>query len=64
MWDSKIMRGAKNMLDEFDIKKIKELKNRSEEQDELIFKLRKRIARAEKNILGYTMETDDNGKER
>ena len=51
-------------MDEFEIQKIKELKARSEEQDELIFKLRKRIARAEKNILGYTMETDDNGKER
>ena len=33
-------------------------------EDEKLFKLRKRIARAEKNILGYTMEIDDNGKER
>lgn len=52
------------MLNEFDIKKIKELKDRSEEQDELIFKLRKRLARAEKSILGYSLETDGNGKER
>jgi hypothetical protein len=51
-------------MDEFEIQKIKELKARSEEQDEKIFKLRKRIARAERNILGYTMETGNNGKER
>ena len=51
-------------MDEFEIQKIKELKKRSDSQDEKLWKLRKRIARAEKNILGYTMETDDNGKER
>ena len=51
-------------MDEFEIQKIKELAILSAEQDEKLFKLRKRIARAEKNILGYTMEIDDNGKER
>jgi len=51
-------------MDEFEIQKIKELKAKSDEQDELIWKLRKRIARAERNILGFTMETGDNGKER
>ena len=51
-------------MDEFEIQKIKELKNKSEEQDEKIFKLRKRIARAEKSILGYSLETGDDGKER
>ena len=52
------------MLNDFEIKKIEELKDRSEEQDEKLFKLRKRLARAEKSILGYSMETGDNGKER
>jgi len=51
-------------MDEFDIKKIAELKARSDEQDEILFKLRKRLARAEKNILGYSLETSGNGKER
>jgi len=52
-------------MTEFEIRKIKELRDRSEEQDELIFKLRKRLARAEKNILGYSLDTDgDNGRER
>ena len=51
-------------MDEFEIKKIKELAVRSAEQDEKILRLRKRIARAEKNILGYSMETGNNGKER
>lgn len=64
MQDSKFRRGAKNIMDEFEIKKIKELKARSEEQDERIWKLRQRLARVEKNILGYTLETDDNGKGR
>lgn len=48
----------------FDIKKMEELKKRSFEQDELIFKLRKRLARLERGILGYSLETGDNGKER
>ncbi|MBA7489798.1 hypothetical protein ES702_00332 [subsurface metagenome] len=52
------------MLNDFEIKKIKELKDLSEEQDERIFKLRKKLARVEKSILGYSLETDDNGKER
>ena len=51
-------------MNEFEIKKIKELKDRSEEQDELIFKLRKKLARVEKSILGYSLDTDDNGKGR
>jgi hypothetical protein len=51
-------------MDEFEIQKIQKMKKQSDEQDELLFKLRKRIARAEKNILGYTMETGNNGKER
>ena len=50
-------------MDQFDIKKIKELKVKSDEQDERIWKLRKRLARAERNILGYSLDTDgDNGK--
>jgi len=32
------------MLNDFEIKKIEELKDRSEEQDEKLFKLRKRLA--------------------
>lgn len=51
------------MLNDFEIKKIEEFQKRSLEQDKLIFQLRKRIARAEKNILGYSLE-GDNGKER
>jgi hypothetical protein len=51
-------------MDEFEIQKIQKMKKQSDEQDEKLFKLRKRIARAEKNILGYTLETDDDGKER
>lgn len=51
-------------MNSFEIKKIEELKARSEEQDEKLFKLRRRLIRLEKNILGYTMETGDNGKER
>ena len=50
-------------MDEFEIKKIKELAILSAEQDEKILQLRKRIARAEKSILGYTLE-GDNGRER
>jgi hypothetical protein len=51
-------------MDEFEIQKIQKMKKQSDEQDLKILQLRKRIARAEKNILGYTLETDDNGKER
>ena len=51
-------------MDKFEIEKIQKLKKQSDEQDEKIFKLRKRIAQAERNILGYTMETGNNGKER
>lgn len=51
-------------MDKFEIQKIAELKARSDEQNEKIFKLRKRIARVEINILGYTLETGNNGKER
>ncbi|MBA7513355.1 hypothetical protein ES705_05370 [subsurface metagenome] len=51
-------------MDEFEIQKIQKMKKQSDEQDEKILQLRKRIARAEKNILGYSMETDDDGKER
>ncbi|MBA7513336.1 hypothetical protein ES705_05351 [subsurface metagenome] len=50
-------------MDEFEIQKIQKMKKQSDEQDEKILQLRKRIARAEKNILGYTLE-GDNGKER
>lgn len=59
------------MLNDFEIEKakddleeLKKLEERSFEQNEQIFRLRKRLARAEKNILGYTLETGDNGKER
>jgi len=50
-------------MNSFEIKKIEELKARSEEQDEKLFKLRKRLSRIEKNILDYSLE-GDNGKER
>ena len=52
------------MLSEFEIKKVEELKKQSFEQDEKLFKLRKRLARVEKNILGYSLETGGNGRER
>jgi len=52
------------MLNEFDIRKVEELKDLSEEQDERIFKLRKRLIGLEKSILGYSLETGDDGKER
>lgn len=51
-------------MTEFEIKKIKELEDKSSELDERIFKLRKKLARVEKSILGYSLETDDNGKGR
>jgi len=51
-------------MTEFEIKKIEELKKKSDDQDERIFKLRKKLARVEKSILGYSLETDDNGKGR
>lgn len=52
------------MLNEFEIKKIRELKNISDEQNEKLFKLRKRLVRIEKSILGYSLDTGDDGKER
>ena len=52
------------MLNDFEIKKIKKLTDRSREQDEKLFKLRKKLARIEKSILGYDLSGDDNGKER
>jgi len=51
-------------MNEFEIRKIKELRNRSREQDEILFKLRKKLIRLEKSILGYSLESGDNGKER
>ena len=51
-------------MTEFEIKKIEELKKKSDDQDELIFKLRKKLARVEKSILGYSLDSGDNGKER
>lgn len=51
-------------MNEFEIRKIKELRDRSREQDEILFKLRKKLIRLEKSILGYSLESGDNGKER
>lgn len=48
-------------MNQFDIKKIAELKARSEEQDEVLFKLRKRLALVERAILGFSKETNGNG---
>lgn len=52
------------MLNEFEIKKIEDLKKQSFEQDELIFKLKKRLSRLERSILGYDLSVDDNGRGR
>lgn len=44
--------------------KLIRFKKSAEDLDEKIFRLRKKLARVEKSILGYSLESGNNGRER